>query len=424
MVVSWPHKLIADLRYGTFELYDLERDPRERDNLADDHPAVVQGLDGALRSWLDSLADAADDPYASTLYRGRLVDRSVSPELAAIVSDARAPAAVRAEAARLLGSLPSAVTVTALTRAVSDDDDDVRAEAAIALTWLERRAGQPGARRLLDVGGRRSAGARRHRARPAARSEAVPVLIQAMADPAVSEPHRFEAVRLLGLSRDERAVEPLLALLDDGRIRRRAVLALGNVGDARAFEPLVAQLASAQHSTVRESSARALGQLADPRAIDPLITAAIRDRLPSAGESLVRLGALEGRVGGLDLAPGVTGLGECHALPRTDEDAGYLNRTYCEAPARSELTLALPDAVRAAPSVMVLLERAGSTPARPSRSARASAPRSSRPCASRAKWAEHRAEVQSARLAPVLILEADDAAARLAIDHVLVLPMP
>ncbi len=424
MVVSWPHKLIADLRYGTFELYDLERDPRERDNLADDHPAVVQGLDGALRSWLDSLADATDDPYASALYRGRLVDRSVSPELAAIVSDARAPGAVRAEAARLLGSLPSAVTVTALTRAVADDDDDVRAEAAIALSWLERRAGQPVARRLLEG----EAGDRRVRAAiglgrlrdPAA----VPVLIQVMADPAVSEPHRFEAVRLLGLSRDERAVEPLLALLDDGRIRRRAVLALGNVGDARAFEPLVAQLASAQHSTVRESSARALGQLADPRAIDPLITAAIRDRLPSAGESLVRLGALEGRVGGLDLAPGVTGLGECHALPRTDEDAGYLNRTYCEAPARSELTLALPDAVRAAPSVMVLLRaRRIDAGAAVTLRARLGAEELA-PMRVEGEWAEHRAEVQSARLAPLLVLEADDAAARLAIDHVLVLPMP
>lgn len=424
MVVSWPHKLIADLRYGTFELYDLERDPRERDNLADDRPALVQELDRALRSFLDSLADGTGDPYASALYRGRLVDRSVSPELATIVGHASAPAAVRAEAARLLGSLPSRVTVTALTRALSDEDEDVRAEAAIALTWLERRAGQPGARRLLEG----EAGDRRVRAAIGLGRlrdpEAVAVLIEAIADPAVSEPHRFEAVRLLGLSQDERAVEPLLALLDDGRVRRRAVLALGRIGDARAFEPLVEQLTSAQHSTVRESSARALGQLADPRAVDPLITAAIGDRLPSAGESLVRLGALDGRIGGLDLAPGVTGLGVCRALPRSDEDRGYLNRTYCEASARSELTLALPDAVRAAPSVMVLLRaRRIDAGAAVTLRARLGAEELA-PMRVEGEWAEHRAEVQSARLAPLLILEAEDPAARLAIDHVLVLPMP
>ncbi len=424
MVVSWPHKLIADLRFGTFELYDLERDPRERDNLADDREALVAGLDGELRGWLDSLADADDDPYAAALYHGRLADRSAIPALCAMVRGHDAPSAARAEAARLLANLASSQTTGALRGALGDRDEDVRAEAAIALAWLERREGRAGARALLedddrDRQVRAAIGLGRLRDHAG-----VPVLVEAIGDSDVSEPLRFESIRLLGLLRDERALEPLLELLDDVRLRRRAVLALGRLGDERAFEPLVEQLLHAQHITVRESSARALGQLGNPSAIEPLITAAIGDRLPSAGESLVRLGALREDVGGLDLAPGVAGLGECRSLPRSDDDWGYLDRTYCEAGARTELTLPLPERVRSAPSVTLLLRV---------RRVDAGAGVSVRVRLGTAdlgavrvdgEWAEHRFVVRAASLEPALALEAEDAAARLALDHVLVLPMP
>ncbi|MCA9529666.1 MAG: sulfatase, partial [Myxococcales bacterium] len=64
MVVRWPYKLIADLRFDRFELYDLERDPRERDNRADAQPDRVRALRAAAYAWLDALRDEARDAAA------------------------------------------------------------------------------------------------------------------------------------------------------------------------------------------------------------------------------------------------------------------------------------------------------------------------------------------------------------------------
>ncbi|HEY8430994.1 MAG TPA: sulfatase-like hydrolase/transferase [Sandaracinaceae bacterium] len=423
MIVSWPHKLIADVRFGTFELFDLERDPRERDNVADEHPALVQGLEGELRAWLASLAEAEDDPYASALYRGRLADMSAAPELRAILTEGSAPALVRAEAAKLLAKLPGRETVAALVRGLSDPDEGVRAESAIALTWLERREGRAVARTLLagedrDRKVRAAIGIARLRDRAA-----VPVLVEAIGDPTVPEPHRFEAIRLLGALGDRRAVEPLLDLLDDVRMRRRAVLALGHIGDLRAFDAIVEQLLGAQHITVRESSARALALLGDPRAIEPLITVAIRDEVPSAAESLVRLGALDGHIGGLDLAPGVAGAGECRSLPRSDDDAGYLNRTYCEAGARAELTLRLPEVVRRAPSATILVRMRRADAGAVVHVRARIGEHTLETVRVDGEWAEYRFRVPAEQLDPLFVLQAEQPGARLAIDHVLVLPM-
>jgi HEAT repeat protein len=78
----------------------------------------------------------------------------------------------------------------------------------------------------------------------------------------------------LGELGDTRAVEPLLAAINDvdARVRASATSALREFGDARAVKPLIAALKDVNEQ-VRSSAANALGALGDARAVEPLIAA-------------------------------------------------------------------------------------------------------------------------------------------------------
>jgi HEAT repeat protein len=97
--------------------------------------------------------------------------------------------------------------------------------------------------------------------------EAVPALIEALADPTIS----WLAAESLGKIGDVRAIKPLIAVLDSDEkwLRRRAAEALGKLRDPIAVEPIIRLLADKKHD-VREVSARALGQLGDERAVPAL----------------------------------------------------------------------------------------------------------------------------------------------------------
>lgn len=82
---------------------------------------------------------------------------------------------------------------------------------------------------------------------------------------------QLDAVDALGLLKDERAVEPLVAAL--GPLgppgHARISIALSRIGDKRAFKPLL-QLAARPISPERLTVIRALGDMADPRLAEPL----------------------------------------------------------------------------------------------------------------------------------------------------------
>lgn len=71
-----------------------------------------------------------------------------------------------------------------------------------------------------------------------------------------------KAARALGLTGDDRAVDPLLGALGDRReyIRKAAAEALGNLGDPRAIEPLSAALDD-RYASVRDCARRALERI-------------------------------------------------------------------------------------------------------------------------------------------------------------------
>jgi len=139
---------------------------------------------------------------------------------------------------------------------------------------------------------------------------------------------RSEAARALGKSKDPRAVEPLIATLEDTDFDAAyvAALALGNIGDPRAVKPLIAALKpraslpgqgispksawlpdgaayalgkigtaavlpliaalSDSDSSVRTAAAHALGETKDPRAIAPIL-AALREPNDDVRNSMV-----------------------------------------------------------------------------------------------------------------------------------------
>ena len=82
---------------------------------------------------------------------------------------------------------------------------------------------------------------------------------------------RLTAASALGTVGDSRAVDPLIAALDDQmEVNEMAALALGEIGDPRAVESLTKTLGD-ENWEVRSSAAKALEKIGDDRAIDPLI---------------------------------------------------------------------------------------------------------------------------------------------------------
>lgn len=364
MTVQWPYKLIADVRFGLFELFNLERDPLERHNLASEEPHKLEELKGELYGWMDSLSTAphshvAADPRQVALDQGRLGDRRSVPVLSKVILDDKAPIDMRREAGRILGRLSDPQAVDALTHALREPEKLVAAEAAIALGRMYDDRARPYLRELVyaedpDVRTRAAVSLARLRDRAA-----VPGLIEALYV-ASSRYEREEAVRWLGRLRDPRGVEPLLSLLPEFRLRDLVVVALGLIGDVRASAPLRDMLNWETHANIREALIRGIGHLGDPSFIEPLLHVAIVEpELKTTTESLIRLDAIQkGFIGGADIvsnARGLTGFSRCEVGP-LDHDWNYLNRTYCEMNTdASHIDIAVPDSVRSASKLHVVM---------------------------------------------------------------------
>jgi HEAT repeat protein len=98
------------------------------------------------------------------------------------------------------------------------------------------------------------------------------------------------AIAALGRLVDERAVDPLVAVLDDD-VRKAAITALGEIGDARAVEPL-AKLLVNESPPIQRAAARALGNIGDSQAISSLVDAVHEGAAPKvAARAIVQIDA-------------------------------------------------------------------------------------------------------------------------------------
>jgi arylsulfatase A-like enzyme len=433
MAVNWPYKLIADLRFNLYELYDLNKDRFERHNLADANRHVLESLRGEIYAWLDTLSQETQkeqDSQMAAIKRGRLGDRRAVQPLSDILYDEQAPTDHRIQAARILGDLSDPQATSSLLDALKSDNSLIAAEAAIALGRLfDKRALQP-LRQLVvsedpDIRSRAAVSLGRLRDRTA-----VPGLIDALWV-APNDYEKQEAVRWLGRLRDNRALEPLINLLPELRTRYLVVIAMGQIGDQRAFEPLADVLSWDTHPNVRDNVIRGFGLLGDTRAIDLILPVAANDpTMKNSSESLVRLDAIGlkaiGGTDGLKEKLGSLGFRRCYRGPLL-HDWDYLHRTWCEtATGSASLRLEVPKTVAnsAYGSFAVLgIKRTDSE--QPSQ-LRLSIERTEfEPVQVDGAWQEFRwpvdAGVLSAGAAKARI-RCSDASARFAVDHLLLLP--
>lgn len=99
-------------------------------------------------------------------------------------------------------------------------------------------------------------------------SEAVEPLISALSN---SNRHfRFFAIGALSELQDNRAVEPLISLLQDPQAGGGAAIALGELGDPKAVAALINAIHTHEPGQCRPFVV-ALGEIGDPRAIQPLL---------------------------------------------------------------------------------------------------------------------------------------------------------
>jgi HEAT repeat protein len=350
MAVRLPYKLVADLRFGLFELYDLAADPEERRNLASSHPSELAQMRGLVYAWLDSLesapgAQAKEEPlYERALRWGRMGDRRAVAPMTQLLGDTSAPTPDRIEAGQVLAKLADESSAEALFAALDTRPPEVAAEAAIALGRMYDERPREQLARLMNAEDpyvRARAAVSLGRLRD---PRAVDALIDALWV-APTQYEREEAVRWLGRLRDQRATEPLLSLVPEFGLRYLVAVALGQVADPRSYDALADMLSWETHTNVRDEVVRGLGLMGDKRAIPVLLSLLQREpALQNTAEALIRLGAVEARqLGGMDAAPGTQGLhgfANCQAGPLW-HDWDFVARTTCSS-VRSHVRLDLP----------------------------------------------------------------------------------
>jgi hypothetical protein len=351
MALRWPYKLIADLRFGVRELYDLESDPDERRNLADRAPDVVAARVDDLRGWIDALGES--NAARSALARGRIGDRSAIPDLVALAEQRRERVTTRTDAIRVLATLDEPRVRSALAALLVDREASVVDAAAVALGTL----GDDRARSaLLDAV---------HRDDRPTRTAAALALARlgdgrgedALRDDLASdeEDTRMAAVDALTHVADVDALEDLTGALDDEHLRYRAVLGLGALRSPESWSALMRIAERDRADDVRANAAAALALSHAPGAVEWLARRAFEGGAQTyAASALGALGAVGRSVDGWDARdPRGTGWIECHATGATPAWR-LLGARSC----RAEREATMPMTVRASASPIRLVVRA------------------------------------------------------------------
>lgn len=189
-------------------------------------------------------------------------------ELMDVISDNGGDASHRAEALSALGLLiqkdPGSLTVTQAAMQLMDcirqsTQASFSTRAVFLLDQLQMVSSVP---LLIDV----------------SLADGLPIFDEGHLKESESVRLRSAAIAALGKIRDDRALIPLMSLLNDPhlnyRIRMAAAESLGRMGNEHALQSLVTILEDDQEQSVylRESSAKALGMLGDLRAMESLIS--------------------------------------------------------------------------------------------------------------------------------------------------------
>ncbi|MBL8681361.1 MAG: sulfatase-like hydrolase/transferase [Myxococcales bacterium] len=276
MVFDGRNKLLCDVAEQTCELFDVESDALERNNLADARPDVLSRLRPLIAGWDASHAlferegtaiDAqSTDELPPSVERAIQGDRAAAPDAAAAIERLDAPRALRAVRALASLGVRDRSIRDALARATTRNARDLSLEAGVALTRLGDRRGIGAARDALvatDVALRRSAALG---LATVGERDGVEVLGAWVNDRAATDSDRDAVVLALRALRDPRSFSSWNALLEDPRLAPEAARALGELGDARAIVPLEELARSTPYALTRTASTLALATLRAPSA--------------------------------------------------------------------------------------------------------------------------------------------------------------
>jgi len=296
MVVAGTEKLVCDVSRDYCSYFDLQTDPHEQHDLADQRPERLSFLRQLLDKWLGEQARyeakllgaaGGTGELARAIERGRLGDASAALALADMLAG-NAPVGARREAANLLvTALPPRQETLPILRVAADkaDDDEVRQWATVAALRAGASEVQERLRALLAKPATEATQGLYVQAALALaeKSDAAGLSVLGGAlevcGSDVSLCKRILAV--LGSLKDGRAVQPLIAHLAFVQTRRETVEALGAIADPASLPALIGSLESDDYVPVRVAAAGALGQLGGARALQALQSALVHEREPA-----------------------------------------------------------------------------------------------------------------------------------------------
>jgi hypothetical protein len=269
--------LVADLDDGTLELFDLDRDPLERTNLADARPERAAALRAEITRWEEANArtDApqrADEALPPPLLRAMQGERAAANEVADVALDESQREPLRRRALAVLRELGVRdETLRDRLAPLADGTGAVATDAGLCLALLGDARGRDGAARVFTA-------ADPSRLRVASLALArlgdprgVEALIAWVRDATASDTARDDAAEALATLRDPRALDLWTALLTDPRRSPRAAEALGALGDPRAITLLREALPTMRYPLTRRAALGALAALDAPDAAELVV---------------------------------------------------------------------------------------------------------------------------------------------------------
>lgn len=259
-------RLVCARRAGACSLYDLRVDPGETHDVSTGNAERFAAMKAALRRIettqgryeAASTTDAGERPWPLPIRRGLSGDGEAAGEIAELLDDS--DLRFRRKAAELLFELKRGDAMAPLRLALARDDDPlVRSYAALALC----RLGQPNdtAVALLngpDVDLRRAAALALGENGD---TRAAPVLVTWWQAERLPYPRAREVLAALGELRPKEAVLPLIASLDDLRLRPYVAETLAKIGQPAARGPLAERFANERHKDTRVALVAALVKL-------------------------------------------------------------------------------------------------------------------------------------------------------------------
>ncbi|MBL9007197.1 MAG: sulfatase-like hydrolase/transferase [Myxococcales bacterium] len=286
MIATQTHKLIWDLRRGTSQLFDLQRDPGEREDLSQRDPRTASLLRSELYTWIEARMESAQRlrwiralPRAPTeILRARLGDVRAVDGLLRLLTRSDEPS-VQEDAGRLLLRLPpQSQTGTALTALTRNPDARVADIAHIAALRLGHAPSQIYVLRLAqDAAADTELRLRAVEVLAFRRVQAALPALLDLLDHATDYEAQRAVIGFLGQLRDPRALPALLQRVQDPMVQREVLRALGEIGSPECIPALLHRLATDPRVLARLEAARALRRIGGSEAQAALVQAAASD---------------------------------------------------------------------------------------------------------------------------------------------------